>query len=197
LKKAFAGIDTVYLADGHHRLASAGSGQISTLYLSTDQLRISAFHRVVVPSQEIDQVQLFKYLNQHFFMSEAWNNHAILPAERHKMGMLINGSWYHLVAKNGLADRVDAALLQDLVLAPVFGIADPATDPRLKCLGGKGALTELLTFCNADPAAIAFTLAPLSIKELIRVADAGEVLPPKSSWIDPKVPYGLLLYHNQ
>lgn len=210
---AFAKIDTAYLADGHHRLGSAASlvaeqranqktvnGRITSLYMATDQLQISAFHRVVHPTREIDKVQLFNYLNQYFYIAEAWGNHFVLPAHQHKMGMLLEGIWYHLSVKptaipdEGQAAQLDAAILQEKVLAPVFGIADPKTDQRLKCLGGKGALDDVLALVQEQPTSIAFTLPPMTTEQLLAVADAGEILPPKSSWINPKVPYGLLLY---
>jgi uncharacterized protein (DUF1015 family) len=90
----------------------------------------------------------------------------------------------------------DAIILQEWILAPFFGIGDPKTDSRLKCAGGEKALEEIGAFIHAHPRAIAFTLCPLTVNELISAADAGQILPPKSTWIVPKVPYGLLIHQH-
>jgi uncharacterized protein (DUF1015 family) len=82
------------------------------------------------------------------------------------------------------------------VLAPVLGIEDPKTDSNLKCAGGEKAMEEIEAILKNHSDAIVFTLCPLSVEQLIAVADAGEILPPKSTWIVPKIPYALLLYHN-
>lgn len=216
LTGAFARIGQVYLADGHHRIGSAAAlaaeqkagqqkvnDQITSLYMATEELQVSAFHRVVLPAAALDKSTLFKHLSRYYYLQEAWANHFILPGQKHKLGLLVAGEWYHLTLKpaaipgGSLAGRLDAAILQEQVLGPIFGIADPGTDRRLKCIGGKGALEEVMEICMAHPAAVAFTLAPLTTEELIAVADAGEILPPKSTWINPKVPYGLLLYQYQ
>jgi uncharacterized protein (DUF1015 family) len=100
----------------------------------------------------------------------------------------------HICENQGIADNLDAAILQAKVLAPLFGINDPRTSPHLKCIGGGQAMDEILTFIAAHPEAIVFTICPMTVEQLTDVADAGEILPPKSTWIDPKVPYGLLLH---
>ena len=136
------------------------------------------------------------------------------------MGMCLDGEWYHLLAKTHTYDNtlgqtdiaiketnytdgnkraagsLDVAILQELVLSPVFGIHDPKTDSRLKCAGGEKALEEIAAIFQEYPGAIAFTLCPLTVGQLMAVADAGDVLPPKSTWIVPKVPYGLLIHQH-
>jgi uncharacterized protein (DUF1015 family) len=118
------------------------------------------------------------------------------------MGMLIDKEWYHLLARpctyvqEQKTGTIDAAILQRYVLSAIFGIEDPRTDQRLKCAGGEKALEEISAFMAAQPGAIAFTLCPLALIELMAAADAGNILPPKSTWIDPKIPYGLLLYQH-
>jgi uncharacterized protein (DUF1015 family) len=208
LTEAFVAIQTVYLADGHHRLDAAAQtaeqfSTISSLYMATDELRIQEYDRVVIPTQHIEPAWLFRKLLPHFYLQDAGTGQSVQPRERHRFGLYIRGLWYHLLAKphtyhdKTAAEVIDAGLLQQLVLAPVFGIADPKTDPQLKCVGGSKAMEEIQIILAKQPETIVFTLCPLDITELCAVAAAGDILPPKSTWIDPKVPYGLLLHHHQ
>lgn len=210
---AFTAVKTVYLADGHHRIASAAklmqeqavkgirpNSSLSSLYMATDQLQISPFHRAVIPEQTIDKLSFFGQLGKSFYVQEAWGNHAVLPQQSHRLGMLLDKQWYHLTVKltargeSNVADDLDVTILQERVLRPLFGISDPKTDTRLKCIGGENALEQLLEFESGRPESLIFTLCPINTGELLAVANAGEILPPKSTWINPKVPYGLLLY---
>jgi len=216
LVEAFARVKTAYLADGHHRLESAArlaedqkeSGMhvydtISSLYMATDQLRIQEYDRVVVPKKPIDKTELFEQLNKNFQVLESPENKPVQPSEPYLFGMCINGDWYSLLAgphtyeNKSAASMIDAAILQDQILTPVFDIIDPKTDPYLKCAGGEKAMEEIAVIVDAHPDAIAFTLCPLTVEQLITVANAREILPPKSTWIDPKVPYGLLLHKHE
>jgi uncharacterized protein (DUF1015 family) len=210
---AFAHIPTAYLADGHHRIESSAIlaeeqrsnglpvfDWISSLYMATDQLRIEEYDRVVIPSPPVEKDGLFKQLAQHFDIQPS--KQPVQPKATHYIGLYFAGKWYSLVAKlhtyinKGAADSLDASILQEMVLAPIFGIEDAKTDPRLKCAGGEKAMEEIEAIINAYPGAIAFTLCPLTVEQLIAVADAGEILPPKSTWIVPKIPYALLLHHH-
>jgi uncharacterized protein (DUF1015 family) len=103
----------------------------------------------------------------------------------------------HTYQNKSAAASIDAAILQEQVLTPIFDIIDPKTDPNLKCAGGEKAMEEISVIVDGSPGAIAFTLCPLTVEQLITVAEAGEILPPKSTWIDPKVPYGLLLHRHE
>jgi uncharacterized protein (DUF1015 family) len=213
---AFEGVQRVYLADGHHRLESAAqlageqkkngltaADYISSLYMATDQLRIEAYDRVVIPEKKTNIPELLALLKQDFEISESKANTPVQPHELHHMGMCLENTWYHLQAKahtynnKDMIAGFDAAILQEFILEPVFGIADPKTDSRLKCAGGEKALEEIAALFQTHPGAIAFTLCPLSMEELTGAADAGLILPPKSTWIVPKVPYGLLIYKHE
>ena len=215
LINAFAAIPTVYLADGHHRLESAVGlaneykerglkfyDTISSLYMATDQLRIREYNRVVVLSQPVDKTWLLQQLGRHFDIRKSTGNQPVQPRELHVLGMYTGGNWYQMIAQpdtyinKGAANNLDASILQEEVLAPLFGITDPKNDPRLKCAGGEKAMEEIDAILTINPDAIVFTLCPLTIGQLIAVANAGEILPPKSTWIDPKVPYGLLLHQH-
>jgi uncharacterized protein (DUF1015 family) len=199
LTEAFAGIPVAYLADGHHRLESAASSpfpHISSLYMAFDQLRIEPYDRVVVPAEPVDQETFLTCLKSHFYIREATANTPVRPDHPGNFGLCLEGGWYHLRAKEQ-AEIPDVALLQEQVLAPFFGITDPRADSRLQCAGGEKALEEIGALLGAHPGAIAFTLCPLTVDDLVRAADAGQVLPPKSTWIVPKVPYGLLINENR
>ncbi|HTD40094.1 MAG TPA: DUF1015 domain-containing protein [Mucilaginibacter sp.] len=210
---AFTRVKTVYLADGHHRIESSALlaeeqrsnglpvfDQISSLYMATDQLRIEEYDRVVLPSQAIEKEAFFDQIKQHFDIHPS--KQQVQPRAPHQVGLYFSGRWYELAAKphtyinKSAAAILDAYILQETVLAPVFGIDDPKTDPRLKCAGGEMAMDEINVILEAYPDAIAFTLCPVTVDQLIAVADAGEILPPKSTWIVPKIPYALLLHHH-
>ncbi len=213
LVDAFMHIPTVYLADGHHRLESAAilAGEqrseglplydwISSLYMATDQLRIEEYNRVVIPSSTIEKTEFFKQLTGHFDIRPS--KQVVQPKSIHCIGLYFAGKWYSLTAKphtyvnKGAAAILDASILQETILSPVFGIEDPKTDQRLKCAGGEKAMEEIETLINLNPEAIAFTICPLTVEQLMAVADAREILPPKSTWIVPKIPYALLLHHH-
>lgn len=213
LTKAFAAISMVYLADGHHRLASAAKlrakqieegkpvfDYISSLYIATDQLSIKEFNRVVLPEKPVNMIKLFRDLAKDFTIRKKVGNHSFQSRRQHLMGMYCQGNWYYLEPKaippNGIAAGLDASILQKQLLAPLFEINDPATDTRLKYIGGESALEELVDMLKIHPEAIAFTLCPLTNQQLMDVSDANEILPPKSTWINPKVPYGLLMHKH-
>jgi uncharacterized protein (DUF1015 family) len=215
LTDAFAEIDRVYVADGHHRLESAHLlameqaeskmpvfGYLSSLYIASDQLRIFEYDRMVLPEHPYDKTELLKQVAENFHIQASAGNHYVQPREVNKIGMCIAGQWFHLLSKaknhskKGMEEHLDVDILQDELLKPVFGISDPAIDTRLKYFGGEQALEELHILLEQNPHAIAFTLSPLTVQQLIDAADQGRILPPKSTWIYPKVPYGLLMYKH-
>ena len=208
LVAAFAKIEDVYLADGHHRKRSGELllplfNSISALYMSTAELKIRRYNRVVVPSQPVNSEWLFQQLLPHFYMQESFNNKPVQPFEERRIGMFFQGNWYHLKAKPNTysycanPNILDVSILQDYILSPLFHITDPATDPRLKHAGGEKAMSEMEDLFKDNPDAIGFTLCPVTVEQLCHAADNGINLPPKSTWIDPKIPYGLLLYKHQ
>jgi uncharacterized protein (DUF1015 family) len=213
LIKAFANIKDVYLSDGHHRLESAASlakeqraqnkpffNSISSLYMASDQLRIQEFDRVVVADTPISKEYFFKEIEKSFLIHQTAKKNPIQPRKPNQMGMFAFGEWYHLAPKvipKSLLASLDATILQKQLLAPVFGITDPGIDNRLKCIGGEKAMEEISLMLTEHKEAFAFTLCPLTAAQLIAVSDAGETLPPKSTWIDPKIPYGLLIRKNE
>ncbi len=212
---AFSRVKTAYLADGHHRIESATKlaheqkergalvyDTISSLYMATDQLRIEEYDRVVVPEEPLDKIKLFSELIKDFYIRESIENAPVQPKELHQLGLYIHGDWFHMLAKphtyenKSVAGSLDASILQDCVLSPVFGISDPKTDNKLKCAGGEKAMEEISALFQTYPTAICFTICPLTVDQLIKVSEAGHILPPKSTWIVPKIPYGLIMHKH-
>ena len=197
LVAAFAKIEQVYLADGHHRLAATerlanengADAFISSLYIASDQLRIIDYHRVVIPELPINKAYLLKCLSGICELTPDSCRHV-----KGSVAMCLENKWYELAFKNNAG--LDVVSLQEQILKPLFGIHDPRTDPRLKCVGGETAMEEIAGILKAVPGAIAFTLCPMTVNDLIAASASGEILPPKSTWIDPKVPYGLLMYQH-
>ena len=213
LTDAFAQVDVVYVADGHHRLKSArmlaqeqqAAGlpvfdTITSLYMATDQLRMQEYDRVVLPVVPIDKHEVLDKIMENFDAKRIHGNKPLQPKEKIHMGMHLAGRWFSLAPINPTAgenaDSLDVSILQNQVLAPIFGITDPGADNRLKCIGGDKAIEEIQALLEEHPQAVVFTLCPLSVEQLLKVADAGEILPPKSTWITPKVPYGLLMFRH-
>ena len=118
----------------------------------------------------------------------------------HEFGMYLDGRWYALTAKEGVYDAadpvasLDAAILQDHLLAPVLGIADPRTDDRIKFIGGIRGMAELEKLVDKDGFAVAFSVYPTTMEQIMAVADAGKIMPPKSTWFEPKLRSGLFVH---
>lgn len=200
---AFSNLEKVYVADGHHRLASAaGLHQIdpqwiTTLYVSAGQLSCSAFHRMVIPDNQFSEADFLKTVNQYFVVTITEGNHPFLPFISHSLGMRYKDQWYQLDLKEELlplTEEPDVRILQDKILEPIFGIKDPRTDPQLISWPAS-QWDEMLAYRDSE--VILFTLYPMSVSELIQQAEKHMVLPPKSTYLEPKVPYGLLLHNNK
>ncbi|MDD3253455.1 MAG: DUF1015 family protein [Lachnospiraceae bacterium] len=215
IQKRFQQIPKVYIADGHHRAASAVkvglkrreehpdyTGQepfnyfLSVLF-PDDQLMIMPYNRVVKDLNGCDKETFLKQAASCFEIEErgagAWQ-----PKQPHQFGMYLDGSWYQLIAKPEYvtADPVkglDVSILQDHLLGPVLGIQDPRTDRRIQFVGGIRGLGELERLVE-EGAAVAFSMYPTSIGELFAVADAGLLMPPKSTWFEPKLRSGLFIH---
>lgn len=211
----FALTPHLYIADGHHRAASAvkvglarrakdpgfsGTEEynffLSVLFPS-DELRIFDYNRVVTDMKGYTFVEFLDKIKDGFEISEN-GPAAYRPKHKGEFGLYGSGTWYRLTAKPSLRSddpvhSLDVSVLQDHILAPVLGIADPKTDPGIRFIGGirgTGALQEA-----ADAAGgIAFTLYPTSMEELLRVADSGRLMPPKSTWFEPKLRSGLFIH---
>ena len=201
-KLAFEKLGQVYLADGHHRLASAAglhkkSAQwISSLYYATDEIKIDAFHRLVRREANYFSPDLLGVLVKNFYISLIPNNKAFRPEIKGRFGMCLKGSWYQLDAKNNKTKMADAEFLQQNVLLPAFKIEDARIDPRLECFADGKDWRKLLLEIQKDPMCVVFTLCPMEVEELLSLSANGAILPPKSTYITPKSPFGLLMYYS-
>ena len=216
LTEKFAAIDYLYIADGHHRAASAvkvGKMRREQNPDYTGDEEFNFFLAVLFPRNELEIMDynrvmkdLNGYTNEEFmakiaevFDIEAVGTEAYKPEAKHMFGMLLDGTWYKLTAKNGTfnpndpVDQLDVSILQKNVISPIFGIEDPRTDKRIDFIGGIRGLGELERRVNKDMK-IAFSMYPTTLDDLMDIADVGELMPPKSTWFEPKLLSGLFIH---
>ena len=213
LQNAFAGMQEIYIADGHHRCASAvkvglsrrqkdlhPTGQkeydffLSVLFPDS-QLMIMDYNRVVKDLNGLDTETFLRKVSAKFDVMKMQSGQ-VRPEEKGTFGMYLEDRWYLLKAhaeirKDDAVDGLDVSVLQNELLGPVLGIGDPRTDDRIDFIGGIRGLSELERRCHEDMK-VAFAMYPTSIHELFAVADAGRLMPPKSTWFEPKLLSGLL-----
>ena len=211
----FAAIEQIYIADGHHRAASAVkvgqrrrkalgnyTGQeefnsfLSVLF-PEDQLYIMDYNRVVHDLRNLTEEEFIKLICKDFDVTP--ETEAYSPVKKGEFGMYLAGKWYRLNAHSELlsddpVDGLDVSILQNYVLAPLLDIQDPKTDQRISFVGGIRGLQELERVCALYPHAVAFSMFPTAADELFAVADAGRLMPPKSTWFEPKLRSGLFIH---
>lgn len=210
---AFEAIEHLYIADGHHRAAAAArvaeqrraanpghtGSEAYNYFLSVifpdDQVQILDYNRVVGDLNGLTPDAFIERVGGAFDVRA--EPQAVRPAARGELGMYVARRWYRLrVHRDKVpADpvrRLDASLLQDRVLGPILGVEDPRRDKRIDFVGGVRGLDALVRRVDAGEAAVAFALYPTSIDDMMAVADAGEVMPPKSTWFEPKLADGLV-----
>ena len=199
-----------YIADGHHRAASAakvrkamgenapeGANIFLTTLFPSDQLSILDYNRVVQDLNGLSADEFLKQLEEKFTIEKA--DKAFSPEKLHEFGLYINKQWYKLSAKPGTFTEdpigiLDVSILQDNILDPLLGIKDQRTDKRIDFVGGIRGVTELQKRVDCGEMAVAFSLHPVSIQQLFDIADSGNVMPPKSTWFEPKLRDGLLTH---
>lgn len=215
IRSAFQKVDSIYIADGHHRCASAVNvskkrraafpdytGQeefnffLSVLF-PDDQLMIMDYNRVVRTGEDFDGKVFFSVLEKTFQVQKL-GKEPYHPQKKGEIGMYYADSWYRLTInrdcyKGDPVEDLDVAILQRYLLEPAFGIKDPKTDERIDFVGGIRGLTELERRVHTD-AKVAFAMYPTDIHELFAVSDAGRLMPPKSTWFEPKLRSGLLIH---
>ena len=214
IQTAFSGISEIYIADGHHRAASAvkvglkrreahkdynGTEEFNyflSVLFPDEQLMIMDYNRVVKDLNGYTKEEFFNVISQNFTVEE--KEEAVSPAQKGTFGMYLEGKWYLLTAKPELCskdpvDGLDVAILQNYLLDPVLGIKDPKTDKRIDFVGGIRGLKELEKRAQSDMK-LAFSMYPTSISELFAVADAGRLMPPKSTWFEPKLRSGIFIH---
>ena len=212
--QAFAGMDSLYIAEGHHRAASAvrvgqmrraanpgytGEEEFNyflSVIFAEDELMIMDYNRVVADLNGFTEAEFMDKVSEVFDI--ALETETVHPAVKGQVGMYLGGKWYRLSAKASICSEdavkgLDVSLLQDYVLMPVLGIMDPKIDKRIDFVGGIRGLSELERRVD-EGMAVAFSMYPTSIGELFAVADAGLLMPPKSTWFEPKLRSGLFIH---
>ncbi|MBN2508074.1 MAG: DUF1015 domain-containing protein [Verrucomicrobia bacterium] len=201
LQSAFERIRFLYIADGHHRAAAAvrvfqnrqGSGNsryFLTVLFPHNQLRILPYHRLLRDLHGLTPPQLLERLAAVCHLQE---NAAPTPPGPHQISLFVEGRWYGLTfhaplaAASDLIEQLDVALLQRHILKPIFGLADPRTSDRLCFIGGVRGTRDLEKRVASGEFACGFSLHPTRIEDLMAIADAGEMMPPKSTWFEPKL----------
>ena len=215
LVKEFAEIPYLYIADGHHRCASAvrvgqrrrGEGEYDknaefNFFLSVifpcDQLKIMDYNRVIADLNGNTSEEFIAKMSEKFVVEEAETS-PYAPQERHTFGMYLDNKWYKVTAKPEFINEndpvlcLDVSILQNNLITPILNITDPRTDKRIDFVGGIRGLGELERRC-AEGMKLAFAMYPTSLNELMDIADAGQVMPPKSTWFEPKLLSGLFIH---
>lgn len=211
---AFGTINSIYIADGHHRAASAvkvglkrrqenpdydGTEEFNyflSVLFPDEELMIMPYNRVVKDLNGNTKEEYLEKVSKCFDIEKVDEPYS--PEVKGNIGMYLDGQWYKLTAKDEIkvsdpVDSLDVALLQNNLLTPILGIGDPRVDKRIDFIGGIRGLKELERRCNLDMQ-IAFSMYPTSINELFNVSDAGKLMPPKSTWFEPKLRSGLFIH---
>ena len=199
-----------YIADGHHRAASAAkakkalgnkAGENAEYFLTTlfpsNQLHIMDYNRVVKDLNALSSKEFLLKLEDKFIVKKT--DQALSPQNLHEFGMYMENQWYQLTAKEGTYTYdpigiLDISILQNNLLEPILGIQDQRTDKRIDFVGGIRGLQELEKRVNSGEMAVAFSFHPVTIDQLFDIADSGNVMPPKSTWFEPKLRDGLLTH---
>jgi len=216
IETAFGGISQIYIADGHHRCASAvkvglrkreqypdytGAEEFNyflSVLFADEELMIMDYNRVVKDLNGLSTDAFLTAVSKIYDVVAVSKDTCQKPAHKGQMAMLLGEVWYLLEVKKAYqskepVDGLDVAILQNHVLSPILGITDPKTDKRIDFVGGIRGIAELERRVNTD-AKVAFAMYPTSIHELFSVADAGLLMPPKSTWFEPKLRSGLFIH---
>jgi len=212
---AFREIPFLYVADGHHRAASAARARAElkeqsfshtgdqeynfflAVIFPDDQVQILPYNRAVRDLNGLSKSEFLEAIKKSFEVVEGGR---VTPERRGQFGMYLDGQWYTLDLRSevtlsqGIVASLDVSILQDRVLDPILGIKDVRTDKRIDFVGGVRGSEELKRLVDEGKAAVAFSLYPTTMEDLLRVSDAGEIMPPKSTWFEPKLRDGLLIH---
>ena len=216
MAEAFAPVESLYIADGHHRVAAAatvarmrkdrnpgdrgdeGYHFLMAALFPQEQLQIMDYNRAIRDLNGLTVEAFLERVGQKFLITEDYANK--LPVRRHEFGMYLDGTWRRLVARKEIlrgddpVAGLDVSLLQEHLLSPVLGIRDPRTDSRISFIGGIRGMAELENLVDRGDCAVAFSLYPPTVGDMMAVADTGKVMPPKSTWFEPKLLSGLFVH---
>jgi uncharacterized protein (DUF1015 family) len=201
-------VDCTYIADGHHRVASAAqvkyqladneeAGHFLSTLFPASELQIMDYNRVIKDLNGLSKEEFFDKINKNFSVKK--ESEAYKPDAEHNFGMYLDGEWYRLTALDGTFSTdpigiLDITILQNNLLEPILGIKDQRTDTRIDFIGGIRGMSELEERVNSKEWTVAFSIYPVSIQQLFDIADSNNVMPPKSTWFEPKLRDGLLTH---
>lgn len=213
--EAFQQVPSLYIADGHHRVESAerarnelregnathtGTEEYNYVLAGVfpaEDLRILAYNRVVTELNGLNDEEFLQRVAENFIVTETVEN---VPSGPGQVCMYLSGKWYMLrFAVNFIqapppVDRLDVSILHDYILKPILGIEDEGTDQRLSFIGGSNSVNEIAHIVDEGNGRVAFSLYPTSMDDLLAVSDVNEIMPPKSTWFDPKLKDGILIH---
>ena len=215
----FAKIKNLYIADGHHRAKSASRAReekmkanpnhkgneeynyFIAVIFPADQLQILPYNRVVFDLNGLSKEDFLNAVSEKFEVSKTQEKE---PKKQKEFYMYLDHQWYHLKSRDSIlaslsleksvGEKLDVSILQNFLLNPVLGIDDPRTNNRIDFIGGIRGTKELEKLVDSGKAAVAFSLYPVSLDDLMNISDAGEIMPPKSTWFEPKLRDGLLVH---
>ena len=214
--EGFAPVEALYIADGHHRAAAAAAVArlrqarnpgdrgdeahhvMMAVLFPHDQLRIMDYNRAVRDLNGLAEAAFLERVGGNFLIAKGYPGKT--PQKSHEFGMYLGGAWYLLSAREEIlrdddpVAGLDVSLLQDRLLGPILGIRDPRTDSRIDFIGGIRGMAELERLVDRGGFAVAFSLYPPTVEQMMAVADAGKVMPPKSTWFEPKLRSGLFVH---
>lgn len=217
IRLAFSKLEALYIADGHHRAAAASRAQKNieaktgkkdenaeyNYFLAAmfphDEMRVLDYNRVVKDLNGLSSNEFIKKISDSFVVEEA-SDSPYSPENVHNFGMYLNKKWYKLTAKKEISEKndpvqeLDVYILQEYLLNPVLGIENPRKDSRIHFLGGIRGLNALEEWIDGKNWGVAFSMFPTPLEQLINVADAGKIMPPKSTWFEPKLRSGLVIH---
>jgi uncharacterized protein (DUF1015 family) len=218
LIQLFGELPATYIADGHHRTAAAalvgnekaqqnskhvGNEEYNyflAVHFPDDQLRIMDYNRVVTDLNDVSEAEFLAKIEESFWVSEK-GDQPFKPDKLHSFGMYLGGLWYELVAKEGTYDDqdpigvLDVTILSECILEPILDIHDLRTSQRIDFVGGIRGPEELQRRVDSGEMKLAFSLYPVSLDQLLNIADTGNIMPPKTTWFEPKLRSGLVVHH--
>ena len=210
LTNLFQKIGAIYIADGHHRIASSRlysqtkqqkdkeAHYFLSYFISEKDLKIFAYHRFIKTIGKVSKKEFLDAIELNFILSKQANQ--LNPTKRHEIGMYFDQQWYKLIAKDAAFNEdhptasLDTQILSELILKPILGIKDLKTDERVDFINGARDLNDAEALVDKSQNGVAFILYPHEFKEIKKVADTNSSMPPKSTWIEPKIRSGLTIY---
>lgn len=208
IKEAFEEVHRLYIADGHHRAASASvvaakrSGEeaqyVLSVLFSEEQLRIMDYNRVVKDLNGFSAEDFLREVEKICYMEKGTAGEPVFPEKKGQMGLYLRKNWYLLTIREEFLSEdpikgLDVSILQEQILSPLLGIKDPRMDGRIRFVGGIRGTGELMRLADETDGA-AFSMYPTSMEELFAAADEGRLMPPKSTWFEPKLRSGLFIH---